>query len=34
MDYNIMKKLKTLNDNSSEAEIFNVMGQLQSFTKD
>ena len=28
-----MRKAKTLNANSSEAEIFNVMGQLQSLQR-
>ena len=27
------EKAKSLNDNSSEAEIFNVMGQLQSLQR-
>ena len=30
---NITEKAKTLNANSSESEIFNVMGQLQSLQR-
>ena len=33
MAYSMHEKAKTLNANSSEAEIFNVMGQLQSLQR-
>jgi len=33
MDYNILKKLKTLTENSSESEKFNILGQLQSLQR-